>query len=392
MRATYIPRAIQPSVKDAGTHFPVIILTGPRQTGKSTLLRHLYPKATVYDLDDLRLRDAALKDPVGFIDSLQTPAILDEIQYAPGLLPYIKIAVDRRRHEGVLFLLTGSQMFSLMAGVSESLAGRAAIFELLALSWEEIGAPPHAAKDCYRAILKGFYPDVVAHGIPVDPFYDGYLKTYVERDIRQIQAIHDLSAFQAFLQLLAARAGALLNLSDLARDCGISQPTARQWLSLLESTRMVYLLKPYFRNLSKRVVKRPKVYFTDTGLLCHLLRYPSGDSLAAGPMSGAVLENMIIMDIFKRKLNHSQRFDLFFYRDSNDQEIDLVLDHGRSFELLEIKQTQSPSLGMIPALVHAPKVFQHPVRKVLCLAREAFPLNREITAIPWWSYKPAEPH
>lgn len=388
MPASYLPRTLTSSLRKAAGHFPVLLLTGPRQTGKTTLLRNLFPKASLHDLDDLRQQSAARRDPAGYLDGLRTPALIDEIQCAPDLLPYVKLSADRRRHEGVLYLITGSQLFPLMAGVSESMAGRAAVFELLNLSWEEIGQPPRSAAGCYEAIYRGFYPEVVVHGAPVETFYASYMKTYIERDLRQLQAIHDLSAFQAFLQLLAARAGSILNLSGVARDCGISQPTARQWLSLLESTRVVYLLKPFFRNLSKRVVKRPKLYFTDTGLLSHLLRYPDAASLAAGPMSGAMLENMLIMEVLKRKLNHGLRYELYFYRDSNDQEIDLVIDHGRSMELVEIKQSQSPSLAMVRALVNTGGTFEGAMRKVACLTPESYPLSSDIKAVPWWDYAP----
>jgi hypothetical protein len=339
----YVHRVIEKELKAAAAEFPVVVLTGPRQTGKSTLLRKTFPKYDYATFDDPVTRKFAEDDPKSFLARADR-MIIDEIQYLPEILPYIKMSADENRSAKGRFLLTGSQYFPLMAGLGESLAGRAALYELLGFSTEEIGVGGrnNNVADPFSLIFRGFYPEVVAGGADRNRFYSSYLQTYLERDIRQIASVQDLRVFQNFLELLAARAGALLNLNEIAKECGISFTSARRWLSLLETTRVVYLLRPYHRNITKRVIKSPKVYFTDTGLLAYLLRYPGVAVMRKGPQAGAFFENFIVAEFLKYKLNHNRNFELYFYRDSNKNEIDLLLDFGVSLELLEIKATATP--------------------------------------------------
>ena len=334
----YTHRIIEKEIKSALSEFPVLVLTGPRQTGKSTLLTHILPDYSYCTFDDPMTRKLASEDPKLFL-SRSPKMIIDEIQYAPELLPYIKIEVDRHREANGHYVLTGSQYFPLMAGISESLAGRAVIYELLGFSMEEFPAPGILCdiKSCFASLFRGFYPELVAQGVDRNRFYSSYLRTYIERDIRQITSVHDLKIFQDFLELLAGRAGSILNLNEISKEVGISFTSARRWLSLLETTRIVYLLRPYTRNKNKWVVKRPKLYFTDTGLLSYLLRYPDPQTMQTGPQAGAFFENFILTELLKYKFNHNLNFELYFYRDSNHNEIDLVLDYGLSVKLLEIK-------------------------------------------------------
>jgi len=359
MKRVYVPRLIENRLKRSVAQFPVLVLTGPRQTGKSTLLQKAFPGYRYGTLDDPFQRQLAIRDPLAFLENLGEPAIIDEIQYAPGLLPYLKMAVDRDRGRNGRFLLTGSQTFPLMEGIGESLAGRAVLHELLGFSCAELGerAKASSAAACFDLLFLGFYPEPAVHGVDVNDFYRSYLLTYLERDIRQIRSVHDLHLFQNFLELLAARAGGILKLNETAKECGISHTTATKWLSLLESTRIVYLLRPYFRNLSKRVVKSPKLFFTDTGLLAFLLKYPNARTLQAGPSAGAVFENFVVIEALKEKFNHGGLFELYFYRDSNQNEIDLVLDFGRSQKLIEVKLARTLRQEFFAALRRTAGVF-----------------------------------
>jgi len=382
----YVARAIEPELKKAVRQFPVLVLTGPRQTGKSTLLKHLFKKYKYLTFDDPSLRYSAKKDPGLFIENLGLPVILDEIQYAPELLPYIKIAVDQTGQRKGQFILTGSQIFPLMAGISESLAGRAVLFELLGFSWEELKKIPEKASDCYSRMQRGFYPVPALRKIDARNYYGSYIAAYLERDIRQVQNVHDMVLFQKFLQLTSARAGNILNLNEIGKECGITFTTARRWLSLLESTRIVYLLRPYYRNVSKRVVKSPKLYFTDTGLLAYLLKYGNKDTLMAGPQAGAFFENMVIAEVLKRKFNHNLRYELYFYRDTNGNEADMVLDYGDKIVIAEIKsaKTITPKFADFAGRI--------PIRKsqayLLSFYNQELNLTGNVKAVPWWKFNP----
>ena len=378
----YINRTLEQVLLKAVQQFPALVLTGPRQTGKSTLLKYLFPDYNYITFDDISVRSIAAKDPALFISTLKTPVIIDEIQYLPELLNYIKIHIDNDRVNG-RFILTGSQMFNVMQGMSETLAGRIALFELLPLSFQELGSAPKNPLDCYKQILKGFYPTPNTQETDLQLFYGSYLSTYVERDVRQVKSIHDLSTFQRFLGLLASRVGNLLNVQGLASDCGIANATAKNWLSILESSRIIYLLKPYYNNIGKRLVKSPKVYFTDTGLLAHLLRYQTTDTLLAGPTAGAIFENMVIMEVLKENLYTHTDNTLYFYRDSNKVEADLIIDKNTDFEIYEIKASQTIQSSFANSLK---KIDIKPaVKKVLTMSYNSLPLTTDIQAEPWWS-------
>ena len=383
MTTAYVPREVEKACRKAAGEFPTLLVTGPRQTGKSTLLRHLFPKHAYVTFDLPSTRSQALHDPELFLENIGERAILDEIQYVPQLLPYLKVEVDRDRGKRGRYLMTGSQMFPLMSGVSESLAGRVAVFELLGLSLDENPPRDSGVRGCFERIFSGGYPEPALGRTDPARFYDGYLATYLERDIRQIRSVQELGRFQDFLELLAARAASILNISEVARDCGVNHQTARNWLSLLESTRLVYLLRAYSKNVTKRVVKSPKLYFTDTGLLAHLLRYPNADTLAAGPMAGAFFENLVVSEALKFKWNHGINGELYYYRDSNENEIDLVLDLGRECHLVEVKMGKNLRIEDIEAFRRTGSTLGASHSYWVSLGEGKGEVARGVRAVPW---------
>lgn len=383
----YLHRKLEKSLKEALDQFPVVLVTGPRQAGKSTLLQHLLKGYHYVSLDDILIRNLAESDPALFIKTYQAPLILDEIQYAPSLLSYIKMKVDADRRKHGQYVLTGSQIFPLMKGASESLAGRIAIFQLYPLSWSEI---PH--KDVYdersvaEQMLKGFYPEFqVEPNLNPKFWHSAYLSTYLERDLRTMRNIHDLGQFQRYLVLLASRAGQLFNLNEIGKECGISQTTAKDWLMLLQATSIIYLLEPYARNLTKRVVKSPKLFFVDTGLLCYLLRIESVEQLIHSPFAGHVFENMVVMDKVKQFAERGERAPCYFYRTVKGLEVDLLIDHGDHFDAYEIKFSSTPKADMAQSLIAFREEF--PVKKcaLLNLRPEKLPFSNGIIAEHWSS-------
>ncbi|MBB6480739.1 ATP-binding protein [Spirochaeta isovalerica] len=382
MSRRYIPRKSEKNIKKASEQFPVVVLTGPRQTGKSTLLQKLFPDYDYVTFDDPVLRESCRSDPSTFIDRFNTPCIIDEIQYVPEILPYIKIKVDKRRDISGQFILTGSQIFPLMKGMTESLAGRAAVFELFGFSMEEYDLDDPSR--LFDRILCGGYPDPLIHQVDRISFYSSYLQTYLERDIRQIQNVQDLSIFLSFLELLAGRVGNILNLSEISKILGVSQPTVKRWLSLLESSRIIYLLRPYFKNINKRIVKSPKIYFTDTGLLTYILRYPDSATLAAGPANGAVFENFVIMEFLKQKAARNSMSEFFFYRDNNQSEIDLIIDYGFRQELFEIKLSKNPQKKQIYQLQRLKSLFTSPSLYLISTYENVLKLSDDVSNLPFF--------
>ena len=381
----YLHRHLEKPLKEALTQFPAVLITGPRQAGKSTLLQHTLKGYQYVSFDDVLIRNLAESDPVLFLKTYEAPLILDEIQYVPSLLPYIKMKIDASRRKYGQYVLTGSQLFPLMKGVSESLAGRIAIFQLYPLSWNEIPhAEPYEEIKMSEQMLRGFYPEfqVQPHLNPKF-WHSAYLSTYIERDLRAMRNIHDLGQFQRYLVLLAARAGQLLNLTEIGKECGISQTTAKDWLTLLQATSIVYLLEPYARNITKRIVKSPKLLFVDTGLLCYLLRIENAEQLIHSPFGGHVFENMVIMESIKRFAEKGERAPCYFYRTASGQEIDLLIDHGDHFDAYEIKFSSTPSIEMTRVLAKFKTEHAIGNAALLNLRRERLPFSNGISAEHW---------
>jgi len=365
MAEHYIPRSLEPVLARAMAEFPAVVLIGPRQSGKTTLLKHTVgSQLPIVSLEPPDVRAAASHDPRGFLSLYPPPVIYDEIQYAPDLLPYIKEQVDSRRDQPGQFVLTGSQNLLLMQQVTESLAGRSAVLKLLPLTQREITGDPQrplpwernpplpaaampSHDELWRGILRGSYPELVANPQRDARLWQAsYMQTYLERDVRNLRNIGDLTQFQSFLRSLATRSAGLLNLSDLARDIGIAVNTARDWLAILEASFQVFLLRPYFVNLGKRLVKSPKVYFTDTGLLCYLVGLRDAEHAAAGPMGGALVENLVVAELFKTSLHRGEEPAMYFWRTAAGSEVDLVINRQAGLIPVEIKASATARADM----------------------------------------------
>ena len=403
-------RTLSQTIRTVSESFPVLMLTGPRQVGKTTLLEMCSQGQRGYvTLDDLDARSLAQRDPALFLQTWRTPLIIDEIQYAPQLFSAIKIIVDRDKRNG-LFWLTGSQKFHLMRGITESLAGRVAIVDLLGLSQAEIDgrgassrpflptpdwiaqarqvarelAQSRQLMDVYRQIWLGSYPRLVEQGPTArDVFYRSYIQTYIQRDVQDVLKVSDQTTFNRFLGAVAARTGQLLNYASLARDVEVDNKTIKSWLSILETSGLVYLLAPYHRNLTKRLVKAPKLYFLDTGLAAYLTKWPDAASLEAGSMSGAILETWLVGEILKSYWHNGQEANFFFYRDTDQQEVDLLIEAGDTLYPVEFKKTASPSQNarrQFNVLEKLGKTIGHGA--VVCFVEHDTPLSQQVSAIP----------
>lgn len=370
MTEKYIQRSLEPVLERAVREFPVVIVTGPRQSGKTTLLKHLFSKDFVYvSLEPPDIRAAAVEDPRGFLAMYPSPCIMDEIQYAPDLLPYIKEKVDADRSRSGQYLLTGSQNLLLMAQVTESLAGRAAVLRLLPLSGREILGTPQApfpweseekrpvrvelAYDkLWETFLRGSYPELIANpGRNAELWHASYIQTYLERDVRSLRQVGDLTTFQSFLRAIAARSGGLLKLTEVSRDIGVAVNTAKAWLSVLEATYQVIILRPYFANIGKRLVKSPKLYFTDVGMLCYLAGLRDPAHAASGPMGGAIFETAVLTEIVKTYLHRGEEPRVYFWRTSSGTEVDILVETDGHIVPIEVKLSATPRPAMAKGIV-----------------------------------------
>ena len=332
----FFQRDLSPQIEDALAKYPVVALTGPRQSGKTTLCKMLRPTYAYVNLEDLSLREFASSDPKGFLSTYQNGVILDEIQYVPSLFSYLQVHTDERQQPGE-YLITGSQNFLLMERISQSLAGRVALFNLLPCSNTELSRIVDAAMPWESRLLGGGYPRKWLYDIAAADFYENYVRTYVERDVRLIKNINNLDLFQKFIQLLAGRVGQLFNQSSLGNELGVDNKTVNAWMNLLELSFIAFRLMPYHRNFGKRIVKTPKVYFYDTGLLAYLLGLRSVEELNLHFAKGQLFENYVILERLKHSLNHKTREKHFFWRDSAGLEVDLVIEQGTQLSAVEIK-------------------------------------------------------
>ncbi len=339
-RIMILNRDIVNLVFQYGMKYPIIALTGPRQSGKTTLLKTLFPDYEYVSLENRDIRSFAETDPNGFLDRYAEKVIFDEVQRVPPLFSYIQTRVDESPVMG-RYILSGSQNFHLMENITQSLAGRVAIFKLFPFDFQELQAAGLLPDDYLQILVKGFYPAIFDREIPSRIFYSNYVQTYIQRDVSELIAIKDIRLFQNFLGLCATRAGQLLNLNSLATECGISQPTAKSWLSALENSYILFQLFPYHKNFSKRIVKTPKLYFYDTGLLCFLLKISTPEQILTHPVKGNLFENMMIAEYVKRIYHKNNFHDVWFWRDSAGHEIDLIIQDGQQLSLVEMKAGQT---------------------------------------------------
>jgi hypothetical protein len=403
----YITRGLEKVVSQVTKEYPVVLVTGPRQVGKTTMLQKLMEgtERGYVTLDDLTERSVAKTDPELFLQLHKPPVLIDEVQYAPELFTYIKIHVDKN-HEPGAFWLTGSQVFKLMQGVQESLAGRVAVLSLTSLSQTEIFGgemEPFTidmealsarradrkmadTRGIFERIYRGSMPAVVS-GVSSNSqiFYSSYLTTYIERDVRELSDAIDSLKFLRFITAVAARCGQMLNVADFARDADINQVQAKNWLGILETLGIIFYIHPYSNNLLKRLVKTPKLYFYDTGLVCYLTKWSSAETLESGAMNGAILENFVVAEIMKTYLNSGKEPYLYYYRDKDAKEIDVVLEHDGVLNPMEIKKTSNPGTELIKVFDLLDKS-STPRSKgaVICMKPDLSAIDRDNYIVPIW--------
>lgn len=403
----YISRNLEKVVSEVTKEYPVVLVTGPRQVGKTTMLQKLMEGTdrSYVSLDDLNERNLAKTDPELFLQLHKPPVLIDEVQYAPELFTYIKIHVDKN-HDSGAFWLTGSQVFKLMRGVQESLAGRVAVLSLTSLSQAEIcegemepftidmdalAARSNERKqadtrDIFDRIFSGSMPAIVSgQNSNSQIFYSSYLTTYIERDVKELSDAIDSLKFLHFITAVAARCGQMLNVADIARDADINQKQAKDWLGILETLGIIFYLHPYSNNLLKRLVKTPKLYFYDTGLVCYLTKWSSAETLESGAMNGAILENYVVAEIMKTYLNSGKEPFIYYYRDKDAKEIDIVLEHDGVLNPIEIKKSSNPGPELIKVF-HLLDKASTPRSKgaVICMKPELSAIDRENYIVPIW--------
>lgn len=403
----YISRSLETVVKEVTKEYPVVLVTGPRQVGKTTMLQKLMENTerSYVSLDDLNERAMAKNDPELFLQLHQPPVLIDEVQYAPELFTYIKIFVDKYHNPGA-FWLASSQVFKLMQGVQESLAGRVAVLSMTALSQAEICGKsmepfqvelqalsvrkeqrkPTDAKGIFERIFRGSMPAIVSGAYSNSQiFYSSYLSTYIERDVRELSETIDSLKFLRFMTAVAARSGQMLNVAEIAQDADINQVQAKAWLGILETLGIIFYLHPYSNNLLKRLVKTPKLYFYDTGLVCYLTKWSNAETLECGAMNGAILENYVVSEIVKTYLNCGKEPFIYYYRNKDAKEIDIVLEHDGVLNPIEIKKTSNPGteLTKVFTLLDRASV-PRDKGAIICMKPELGAIDRDNYIIPVW--------
>jgi predicted AAA+ superfamily ATPase len=396
-------RTLKKAIKRASSFFPVVLITGPRQVGKTTVFENCESKSRNYiTLDTFEMQEMAKKDPQRFLERYRTPLLIDEIQYAPQLLPYIKTIVDKEKKKG-MFWITGSQQFNLMANVSESLAGRVGILNLQGFSQSEKDNMPNTSpflpekkllmakektvkgvNDIFHRIWKGSYPALyIGSDKDWKMFYDSYIQTYIERDVKQITKVSNELLFINFIKVLAARTSQLLKYANIGAEVGVNETTVKSWLSILQTSGLIYLLQPYSNNLTNRIIKTPKVYFLDTGLVCFLTKWNTPDTMENGAFSGAILETYVVSEILKSYWHNGESPAMYFYRDKDKREIDIVIEENGKLYPLEIKQKTNPNESDIKNFT-ALSQFKKEISPggVLCLSSSWQPLGKNDYTIP----------
>ncbi len=361
---TSIRRNISDKVLAYASQYPVVTITGPRQSGKTTLCKMIFPEKAYISLEDVDERRFAKEDPRGFLNRFPDGAIIDEIQREPDLMSYIQTLVDEKKKDG-LFILTGSQQFDLMETMTQSLAGRSAIVNLLPLSYDEAYQNNRYETVLDEVLFKGFYPRIFDKNLDPAEAMQFYVNTYVERDLRRLINIKDLSTFEIFLKLCAGRTGQILNLSSLGNDCGVNHNTVKSWVSVLEASFIIKLLRPYYRNFNKRLIKAPKLYFLDTGLASFLLGITRADQIFSHPLKGALFETYVFSELLKARYNRGKTDNLYYFRDSKGNEVDVICDNGNSLLQIEIKSGQTVNSDYFKGLEYFSGLSDIPVESSL---------------------------
>ena len=363
MESGYIKRNMEGLLFEASKYFSVLCVTGPRQSGKSTILKKLFPNAVTYSLKDVNVREFAMNDPLAFLNQTKDLMFIDEAQKVPQLFEYIQGIVDNNPNRK--FLLSGSSNFELMNSLSESLAGRAGVFELMPMSLSETLAES-SVKSMDDFLYDGLFPAICAGKNIARLFYPSYVKTYLEKDVRDLLKIKDIMLFMKFMKLCAARVGSIFNASEVANEVGVDSKTIHSWLSVLSASYIIYLLSPYYENISKRLVKSPKLYFTDPGLVCFLLDIESSKQLSRDKMRGNIFENFVVMEAVKHRMNAGKEGGVYFYRDSNMNEVDLLVKEEGEIKAFEIKSSMTYTKNFEKTLRKLPEWIKTPVaRKVV---------------------------
>ncbi len=382
-----IPRMLSKKLILLARKFPVIALTGPRQSGKTMLAKSLFANKPYISFEDLDTRESAASDPRGFLGRFPKGAIFDEAQRVPQLFSYIQTIVDEKQTPG-MFILTGSQQFLLLENLSQTLAGRVSLQTLLPFSLEEMETTPFALKSIEEALFKGMYPRIYDKRIDPRDWYPGYIRTYLERDVRFVRNVNDLNTFQKFLKLCAARTGQLLNLSSLANDCGVTHNTAKGWISILEAGYIIYLLQPHHSNFNKRLVKAPKLYFYDTGLVCSLLGIENRKQLETHPLRGFLFETWVMAELVKARTNMGFLPNLFFWRDKTGHEIDCVIERGNTLIPVEIKSGKTVTSDFFKNLEYWQRISSAKKRKAfLVYGGETAQKRKSVTVLGWKDLK-----
>ncbi len=377
-----VERKIKKQINFYATKYPIIGLTGPRQSGKTTLLRKIFSDYRYVSLENPDIREYATEDAVSFLGEYDDKVILDEVQRVPNLFSYLQTKVDENHKMGQ-YILSGSQNFKLLHAVQQSLSGRIGMFKLFPFDFNELKKENLLNDNAFYALQKGFYPAIFDRDIPSENYYSNYVETYIERDVNEWMNISNLHTFRQFVKLCAHSASQVLNLNDISKKCGISQPTAKAWLSILEGSYIIFLLPPYFNNFSKRIIKSPKLYFYDTGLLCFLLGITSAEHMENQTIKGHLFENMIIAELIKQQAHEQKNVQFYFWRDSNQKEIDLIIEHNQKNYLTEIKSTATISQKLFKNLNDIAQFFSNDIEKQLVFSGKKPQNRKDIKIIDW---------